>query len=255
MMELRFDDRVVLITGASTGIGAALARGFAGAGAAVVVHYGQSGAAAAAVADEIAAAGGQALLYQADVRDSAALAGLRDATLARFGRIDVLINNAGSMVRRMPIADADDALLHEVIDVNFTATVALSRLAIPTMRAQGGGTIINVTSVAARHGGGAGAVLYAASKGAVSTFTRGLAKELAGSRIRVNALAPGVIVTPFHDRFTSEQQMATMVATIPMGRAGTPDECVGAALFLASDALSGYITGQIIEINGGQYMP
>jgi 3-oxoacyl-[acyl-carrier protein] reductase len=89
----------------------------------------------------------------------------------------------------------------------------------------------------------------------VSTFTRGLAKELAGSRIRVNALAPGVIITPFHDRFTNEQQMAAMVATIPLGRAGTPDECVGAALFLASDALSGYITGQIIEINGGQYMP
>ncbi len=254
-MELRFDDRVVLITGASTGIGAALARGFAAAGAAVVVHYGQNRAAAVAVADEIVAAGGQALVHQADVRDSAALVGLRDAALARFGRIDVLINNAGSMVRRMPIADADDALLHEVIDVNFTATVALARLVIPTMRAQGGGTIINVTSVAARHGGGAGAVLYAASKGAVSTFTRGLAKELAGSRIRVNALAPGVIVTPFHERFTNEQQMAAMVATIPLGRAGTPEECVGAALFLASDALSGYITGQIIEINGGQYMP
>jgi 3-oxoacyl-[acyl-carrier protein] reductase len=254
-MELRFDGQVVLITGASTGIGAALARAFGAAGASVVVHYGRSADAASAVARDIEAAGGAALVAQAEVTDSAQLAAVRDAALARFGRIDVLINNAGSMVQRIPIADSTDELAREVFDVNFISTVAMSRLVVPAMRSQGGGRIINVTSVAARHGGGGGAVLYAASKGAVSTFTRGLAKELAPSKIRVNALSPGVIVTPFHDRFTNQQQMDAMVATIPMGRAGAPEECVGATFFLASDALSGYVTGQIIEVNGGQYMP
>ncbi|HWQ14169.1 MAG TPA: SDR family NAD(P)-dependent oxidoreductase [Roseiflexaceae bacterium] len=254
-MEIRFDGQVVLITGASTGIGAALARAFGAAGASVVVHYHRSAAAAASVAHDIEAAGGQALLAQADVVDSAQLAAVRDAALARFGRVDVLINNAGSMVRRTPVVESDDALVREVLDVNFTSTVAMCRLVAPIMRQQGRGAIINVTSVAARHGGGGGAVLYAASKGAVSTFTRGLAKELAPHRIRVNALSPGVILTPFHERFTNQQQMDAMVATIPLGRAGTPEECVGAAFFLASDALSGYVTGQVIEVNGGQLMP
>jgi 3-oxoacyl-[acyl-carrier protein] reductase len=254
-MDIRFDGQVALITGASTGIGAALARGFGANGASVVVHYGRSEEAAQGVARDIEAAGGKALLAQAEVTDPAALERLRDATLERFGRIDVLVNNAGSMVQRMPIEDSSDALAREVFDVNFTSTVAMCRLVIPTMTKQGRGSIINVTSVAARHGGGRGAVLYAASKGAVSTFTRGLAKELATSGVRVNALSPGIILTPFHDRFTNEQQMAAMVGTIPMGRAGTPDECVGTVLYLASDALSGYVTGQIIEVNGGQYMP
>jgi 3-oxoacyl-[acyl-carrier protein] reductase len=254
-MQIDFTGKVALVTGASTGIGAAIARGFGAAGAGVVVHYGRSAAEAQEVAREIEAAGGSALLAQADVRDGAQLAALRDAALERFGRIDILINNAGSMVQRVPVADSTDELAREVLDVNFTSTVAMCRLVVPAMREQGGGNIINVTSVAARHGGGNGAVLYAASKGAVSTFTRGLAKELAGQRIRVNALSPGVILTPFHERFTNEQQMSAMVGTIPMGRAGTPDECVGTVLYLASDALSGYVTGQIIEVNGGQFMP
>ncbi|MEN9935674.1 MAG: hypothetical protein RLZZ387_2253 [Chloroflexota bacterium] len=254
-MNIRFDDQVVLITGASTGIGAALARAFGAAGASVVVHYGRSADAAASVARDIEAAGGIALLAQADVTDSAQLETLRDAVLERFGRVDILINNAGSMVKRTPIAESSDSFVHEVMDVNFTSTVAMCRLVIPAMRSQGRGSIINVTSVAARHGGGGGAVLYAASKGAVSTFTRGLAKELAPHRIRVNALSPGVVLTPFHERFTNQQQMDAMVATIPMGRPGTPEECVGPTFFLASDAMSGYVTGQVLEVNGGQLMP
>lgn len=254
-MDIRFDGQVALITGASTGIGAALARAFGATGASVVVHYGRSAEAAQAVARDIEAAGGQALLAQADVTDTAQLERVRDAALERFGRVDVLVNNAGSMVRRVPVADSTDELAREVLDINFTSTVAMCRLVIPAMRRQGRGSIINVTSVAARHGGGNGAVLYAASKGAVSTFTRGLAKELASSGIRVNALSPGVITTPFHERFTNQQQMDAMVATIPLGRAGTPEECVGTVLYLASDTLSGYVTGQIIEVNGGQYMP
>lgn len=254
-MDISFTGQVALITGASTGIGAALARAFGAAGARVVVHYGQSAEAAHAVARDVEAAGGEALLAQADVTDGAQLERLRDAALERFGRVDILINNAGSLVRRTPIADSTEALAREIIDINFTSTVSMCRLVVPSMQRQGGGAIINVTSIAARNGGGNGSVLYASSKGAVSTFTRGLARELAPHRIRVNALSPGVILTPFHERYTNEQQMAGMVATIPMGRPGVPEECVGTVFFLASDALSGYVTGQIIEVNGGQYMP
>ena len=124
------------------------------------------------------------------------------------------------------------------------------------MRKQGsGGAVINVTSVAARHGGGPGASLYAGSKGFVSTMTRGLAKELVKDKIRVNAVAPGVITTPFHERYSTPQMLETFKGTIPMGRLGTADECSGAFVYLAADALSGYVTGQIIEVNGGQYMP
>jgi 3-oxoacyl-[acyl-carrier protein] reductase len=117
------------------------------------------------------------------------------------------------------------------------------------------GVIMIRTSIAARSGGGGGSVLYASSKGFVSTFTRGFAKEVVRDRIRVNAVAPGVILTPFHERFSNEDQMKAMVATVPMGRAGTSEDCVGAYLYLASDLLSAYVIGQVIEVNGGQLMP
>jgi 3-oxoacyl-[acyl-carrier protein] reductase len=113
----------------------------------------------------------------------------------------------------------------------------------------------NTTSVAARHGGGVGASLYAGAKAFVSNFTRNLAKEFAEQNIRVNAVAPGVIMTPFHERFSTPELIESMRKTIPMGRVGTTEECVGAFLFLASDQLSGYVTGQVIEVNGGQLMP
>jgi len=123
------------------------------------------------------------------------------------------------------------------------------------MRQQGRGSIINVTSIAARHGGGSGAVMYAAAKGFVSTFTRGLAKEVVKDGIRVNAVSPGVITTPFHERYSTPAMLETFKGTIPMGRLGTADECAGAFVFLASDLLSGYVTGQVLEVNGGQLMP
>jgi len=140
------------------------------------------------------------------------------------------------------------------MDLNAHSVVWASRAAHPWLR-RNGGVIINTTSIAARNGGGGGAVLYAAAKGFVSTFTRGFAKEVVADNIRVNAVSPGVILTPFHERYSSEAQMAGMVATVPMGRAGTVEDCVGAYLFLASNALSGYVTGQILEVNGGQLMP
>jgi 3-oxoacyl-[acyl-carrier protein] reductase len=174
----------------------------------------------------------------------------------RLGGIDVLVNNAGSLVKRLPIAEFDDALFDEVLHINARSVLSFCREVVPLMRAQGrGGSIINVSSIAARNGGGPGAYLYAGAKGFVSTATHGLAKELAPDNIRVNAVAPGVIQTPFHDRFSTPQMLEAFKATIPLARIGEPDDCVGAFLYLASPQLSSYVTGQILEVNGGQYMP
>ncbi|BEP56120.1 SDR family oxidoreductase [Variovorax sp. V118] len=248
-------DKTALVTGASTGIGAAVAIAFAARGMRVAVHYNSSAEAATRVVDTIRAAGGTAFALQADVRDTAAIRACVQETTAQFGRIDVLVNNAGSLVKRMPIAEFDDALFDEVMHINARSVLAFCREAVPQMRKQGSGTIINVTSVAARTGGGPGAYLYAGAKGFVSTATHGLARELVGDRIRVNAVAPGVIQTPFQDRFSTPAMLETFRTGIPMGRLGTADECVGAFLYLASEQLSGYVTGQVLEVNGGQYMP
>ena len=247
--------RVVLVTGASTGIGAAVARGFAACGARVAVHYNRSAAEADTVVATIAKAGGEAWVEQADLATPANAAALVDRVAQSAGGLDVLVNNAGDLASRGSFEDADTALLRYLIDVNFAALVAACHAALPHFRARGRGVVINTTSVAARSGGGPGVVLYGAVKGAVSTLTRGLAKEWARENIRVNAVAPGTIATPLHDRLTPPETMRAIVATIPMQRAGTPQDCVGAYLFLASEQCSGYITGQVIEVNGGQLMP
>lgn len=243
----------VLITGASTGIGAGCAIAFGALGARVTVHFNSSEAAARAVAASVEATGGEAFVVQGDLRHSADCERVVKAAGNRFGSIDVLINNAGALVQRVPITEITDALFDDIIDLNVRSMMMCTHYALAFMT--NGGSIINLTSVAARHGGGPGAALYAGSKGFVSTATKGLAKELVGRRIRVNAVSPGVVVTPFHDKFSTPEQLETMRKTIPMGRLGTVDECVGAFVYLASERAAGYVTGQIIEINGGQFMP
>ncbi len=248
--------KTALVTGASTGIGAAVALAYAAQGMHVAVHYNSSVDAAQKVVDSIRAAGGRAFALRADVRDSAAIRDVVQQADAQLGGIDVLVNNAGSLVQRAPIAEFKDELFDEIMHINARSVLAFCREVVPLMRTQGrGGSIINVSSVAARNGGGPGAYLYAGAKGFVSTATRGLAKELVADQIRVNAVSPGVIQTPFQDRFSTPAILESFKAGIPMGRIGTPDECVGAFLFLASAQMSGYMTGQILEVNGGQYMP
>jgi 3-oxoacyl-[acyl-carrier protein] reductase len=247
--------RVVLVTGASTGIGAAVAKGFGACGARVAVHYNSSEAEARAVVAAVVAAGGTAWTEQADLSQPGNAAPLLARVIAHAGTLDVLVNNAGTIVRRQPVAGWDDELYRSVLDLNLTSVVEACRAAVPQFRQQGRGAIINTTSVAARNGGGPGTILYAAAKGAVSTLTRGLAKELAPESIRVNAVAPGIIWTPLHERLTPPEALQALTSAIPMRRIGAAEECVGAYLFLASDALSGYITGQVIEVNGGQLMP
>jgi len=249
-------DKVVLITGSSTGIGAAAAVAFGKLGARVAVHYNSSQGPAEEVLGHVKATGAQAILLKGDVLESAQCQRLVDETVKAFGCIDILINNAGALVQRVPIEEITDELFDNVVYLNVRSAMMCTAAAVKAMRQQGqGGVVINVTSVAARHGGGAGASLYAGSKGFVSTMTRGLAKELVKDNIRVNAVAPGVITTPFHERFSTPQMLEGFKATIPMNRLGTAEECAGAFVYLASEQMSGYVTGQIIEVNGGQYMP
>jgi len=248
--------KVVLITGASTGIGAAAAQTFAKAGAKVVVHYNASRDQAAEVVAGIKSGGGEAVAVGGDVTVEGDIKRIVAESVAAFGgRIDVLINNAGGMLGRVPIADYTVEHINRVLMLNCTQVALFMREVVPVMKRQKAGNVINVTSIAARHGGGGGAILYAGAKGFVSTVTRGWAKELVGDNIRVNAVSPGVITTPFHERYSTPAQMAAMQATVPMNRLGTADECAGTFLYLASDTLSGYVTGQIIEVNGGQLMP
>jgi 3-oxoacyl-[acyl-carrier protein] reductase len=248
-------DKAVLITGASTGIGAALAREFARQGAWVGLHYNASETAAQALAAEITAAGGRVALIRADMSNGAGARSAVDQAVAAFGRLDGLINNAGGMVRRVTYEKVTETDYDEIMDLNARSVLVACGAAIPHLKAAGGGFIINTTSIAARNGASGGAGLYGSAKAFVSNVTRGMAKELIPFGIRVNAVAPGVIATPFHDRYSTQAQMTAMVATIPQGRAGVAEDCVGAYLFLASATLSGYIIGQVIEVNGGQLMP
>ena len=234
-MHTDLKDKVILITGASTGIGAAAAHAFGRAGAAVAVHYNSSETAARSVAADIIAGGAKAATFQADATREADLIRLVANVHRQFGRIDVLINNAGNVISRKPFAESDSAFLSQMLDLNVRSVFTLCQAVLPIFRTQGQGNIINVTSIAARNGGGPGVVLYAAAKGFVSTLTRGLAKELVPLKVRVNGVAPGVILTPLHARHTPQATLDAMQGTVPMGRLGTAEECAGAFLFLASE--------------------
>lgn len=250
---LSFDGKAVVVTGASSGIGAAIATAFGAAGANVLVHYGHSHDRAAQVRDAVVDAGGQATIFGYDVQDHGFGEALVEAALTHAGTIDVLVNNAGGLSARTPVTAVDDDFFTSQMRLNFGSVFDATRAVARHMEDRGSGSIINITSMSARNGGNPGAALYATAKAAVSSFTRALAKELAPNGIRVNALSPGVIDTPLH-AVTPPDMMAVMRAGIPMGRLGEAWECAGPVLFLASDQLSSFVTGHVLEANGGHLM-
>jgi len=245
--------KVALITGASSGIGAAAASLFAELGASVAIGYHQNKQGAEQVRDRIAAAGGKAIAIQADVRHAGEIQALVKNATAHFGPIDILVNNAGSLVERMKILEVTEERWDQIMDLNLKSAVLCSQAVAGTMIERKSGAIVNIVSIAGRNGGGPGAGAYATAKGGLITFTKSLAKELAPHGVRVNAVSPGVIDTPFHEVFSTPEILRNFVATIPMGRMGTSMECATAIAFLASDAAS-YIAGETLEVNGGQLM-
>jgi 3-oxoacyl-[acyl-carrier protein] reductase len=250
-VEIDLTAQRAIVTGASTGIGRAIAIALARAGADVAIHYGSSRKEAEETARAVESHGRRAVLVQADFRDPTAAGKAVEAAVQALGApIDILVNNAGSLVGRSAVEEMDAELWQEVIALNLSSVFFATKAALPHLG--DGARIVNVSSVAARHGGGPGAVAYAAAKGGVMTLTRGLAKELASRNIRVNAIAPGVIETPFHDKFSTPEQLETFRKGIPLGRLGTSEECAGAVLYLVSP-LASYVTGQSIDINGGQW--
>ena len=243
----------VWTTGSSNGIGRAAAIGFAEQGCRVAVHYTSSEEEAREVAGSIEEAGGEALLVKGDVSDSGDVKWMAEEVEDRFGRLDVLVNNAGALIERRSLEEMNEDPWDRVMDVNLKSVFLVSQAALPMMKRRGRGKIVHVTSVAARNGGGPGSAAYATAKGGVSTLTRAMAKELVSDGILVNGVAPGIITTPFHERYTPPEAREQVTKAIPIGREGTPEEAVGAVLFLASPAAD-YLVGEIVEVNGGMLM-
>lgn len=251
--DFDFTGKVALVTGASSGIGAATATVLAGCGAAVAVGYHGNREGAERTARKINDSGGRAVALQADLRSVAGSRQIVDAAVAALGPIDILVNGAGSLVRRFPIRELTEQGWNEVLQLNLTSAVFCVQAVASSMIARRSGSIVNIVSIAGHNGGGPGAGPYAAAKAGLGAMTKSLAKELAPHGVRVNAVSPGVIDTPFHEVFSTPEMMRNFVGMIPLGRIGTPTEVAKVIAFLASNAAS-YLVGETIEINGGQMM-
>ncbi len=241
-------EKVAVVTGASRGIGKAAALALANQGAKVVVNYARSSDAAEATVQEIAQAGGEAIAIQADVSQSAEVDNLIKATLDKFGRIDVLVNNAG-ITKDTLLLRMKPEQWQAVIDLNLTGVFLCTKAVSKTMLKQRSGRIINIASVAGQMGN-PGQANYSAAKAGVIGFTKTVAKELANRGITVNAVAPGFIETDM----TNDLKSDDIISFIPLGRYGKPEEVAGTIRFLAADPAAAYITGQVFNVDGGMVM-
>jgi len=246
----RLDGKAALVTGGASGIGKAVSLALADAGASVAVHYFSSAEGARDVVETIQTRGGRAVAIQADLKLSAEAERVVSEAVRALGGLDILVNNAGHLVQRCPVADMSDELFRTIMDVNMTSAFAMSRAALRHMLPRRSGSIINMSSAAAFTGGGTNATVYATSKAAIVGFTRGLAKEVGGQGIRVNAVAPGQIATQFHERFGTPEGRAQTVRTIPLGREGKAEDVASVVVFLASSAAD-FVAGEVMAVNGG----
>ena len=245
--------KVALVTGASSGIGAATAAVLADLGARVAIGYYHNETGAGQVLEAIRSAGGQAMAIRADVRQPAEIRSLVERVAGELGPIDILVNNAGSLVKRIAILDMTEEAYDDVMNLNLKSAILCSQAVAQAMIGRRRGAIVNIVSIAGRNGGGPGAGLYASAKAGLIAFTKSMAKEMAPQGVRVNAVSPGVIDTPFHEVFSTPEMLANFVKGIPLGRIGTSMECAKVIAFLASDAAT-YVIGETVEVNGGQLM-
>lgn len=243
---MKLQGKTAIITGGGRDIGRACAVKLASEGANVAISYFASDAGAQEAVKQIEAAGGKAIAVQGDLNKPADVDALVAKTVETFGGVDILVNNAGGLIARKTIAEMSLEHWQAVMDLNLTSTFLMTKACLAHMKT---GTIVNLASQAGRDGGGAGAVAYGTSKGAIMTMTRGLAKEL-GPDIRVNALCPGMIDTDFHNIHTADTARRALEASAPVRRQGTPEDTANLVLFLASDD-SAFVTGANIDINGG----
>ena len=256
--QRRLQGKRALITAGAQGIGLAISRALAEAGCDVFVHYRSSRDAAEAVCRDAAAAGARATCGTGDLTRAESCREVVEEAVAALGGLDVLVNNAGSLIARRGLEDIDDAYWDEVMRLNLDSLRWVTAAARPHLvvaaAERGGASIVNLSSLAGRHGGGPGALAYSTAKGALLTFTRGLATALAPRGVRVNAVAPGLILgSAFHQQHTPEEMQRRIIATIPLGRAGTTDDVARAVVFLAGE-YDGFITGATLDINGGVYL-
>jgi 3-oxoacyl-[acyl-carrier protein] reductase len=237
-----------MITGASRGIGAATALTFARQGIAkLYLHYNSFLEGAEAVAAQVRELGTSVELFQAELGEDSGIASLCDAV--RGAEIDYLINNAGHLVQRAKLPEFQAPLFDRIINLNVKSAYLLSAAVLPHMTARRQGVIVNLSSIAARNGGGPGATIYAAAKAAVSAMTKGMARELAPQGIRVNAVSPGTVDNYFHEKYSTPEMLKNMLA----GTLGTNEEIADVILFLCTEP-SRYMHGQTLEVNGGMYM-
>lgn len=242
------DGKIALVTGAAGGIGSAITRAYAAAGARVAVHYHSRGSAAEMLAKQVEEAGGRAIVVSADLGDPASLKALYARVRSELGAPDVLVNNAGLSMNAL-MAMTPESELRRILEVNLMSVMLLTKAFVrDRLRAKQPGVVVNLTSVAGL-AGSVGMVAYGAAKAGVASVTRSLARELAPSGIRVNAIAPGPIETDMMSELT-EAQRALALAQVPMARVGTPEEVAAVAVFLASE-LASFVTGEIIRVDGG----
>ncbi len=250
---MTLEGQVALITGASSGIGCATAEKMAELGAKVCVNYCKNQAGAEAAVAAIKKKGGDALAVQADVTKATDVARMVAQVRSRWDKIDILVNNAGDLFARTPLPEMTEEYWDRIMDLNLKSVFLCINAVWQEMAARKRGIIVNITSVAARNGGGPGAAAYAAAKGGLVTYTKGMARELAPHGIRVNAVAPGVIATPYHDKYSSAEQLEKFRAMTPVNRIGTSEEIADAIAFLACDE-SRFMIGENVEVNGGILM-